>query len=59
MGFGPPDLLVPLVLYAIVFAVVAVLAYLVIRFAVRDGLRGHTRWLEQREGRTPPPGGAD
>lgn len=33
--------------YLIIAAVVALLAYVVIRSAIRDGLRSHRLWLEQ------------
>lgn len=49
----------PALIYLVPVVVITVLAYLVLRFAIRDGLRAHARWLEQQHGRTPPARGGD
>lgn len=36
-----------LVVYVLLIAVIGAVIYLIIRFAVRDGLRGHQLWLER------------
>lgn len=48
MSFYPGGYVVVLLVYLVVAAVLAALAYLVLRFAIRDALRAHTRWLDRR-----------
>lgn len=47
MGFLPGGVfLVPLI-YLVVLGVIGFVVYLAVRFAIRDGLRGHHLWLER------------
>lgn len=58
MAVGPQFIIIPIVIYVVVLAVIAGLLYLVLRFAIRDGLRAHQRWLDRREAapsRAPEP----
>lgn len=56
MFSDPMFLVTPLLVYLVPVVVITVLAYLVLRFAIRDGLRAHARWLEQRAAQAPPAG---
>ena len=54
MFSDPVFLVTPLLVYLVPVVVITVLAYLVLRFAIRDGLRAHARWLERRAAQAPP-----
>ena len=49
-GFGLIGLIVGLVIYLAVLALMLWIGYLIIKAAVRNGLREHTLWLEARRG---------
>jgi hypothetical protein len=49
-SFGIIGLIVGLAVYLAVLAVMLWIGYLIIKAAVRNGLREHTLWLEQRRG---------
>jgi hypothetical protein len=48
--FGIIGLIVGLAIYLAVLALMLWIGYLIIKAAVRNGLREHTLWLEQRRG---------
>lgn len=50
MGAGLIGLIIGLVIYLAVLALMLWIGYLIIKAAVRNGLREHTMWLEQRRG---------
>ncbi|GAA4372051.1 hypothetical protein [Agromyces bauzanensis] len=47
---GLIGLVVGLVIYLAILALMLWIGYLIIKAAVRNGLREHTLWLEQRRG---------
>lgn len=47
MSFASGGVVLVLVVYLVLVAVIGFLVYLVLRFAIRDGLRGHRLWLER------------
>jgi hypothetical protein len=49
-SFGLIGLIIGLVVYVAVLARMLWIGYLIIKAAVRNGLREHTMWLEQRRG---------
>jgi hypothetical protein len=49
-NFGLIGLIIGLVVYLAVLALMLWIGYLIIKAAVRNGLREHTMWLEQRRG---------
>ncbi|MFC5791369.1 hypothetical protein EDM22_14570 [Agromyces tardus] len=49
-SFGIIGLIVGLAVYLAVLALMLWIGYLIIKAAVRNGLREHTLWLEQRRG---------
>ena len=48
--FGIIGLIVGLAIYLAVLALMLWIGYLIMKAAVRNGLREHTLWLEQRRG---------
>jgi len=48
--FGIIGLIIGLAVYLAVLALMLWIGYLIIKAAVRNGLREHTLWLEQRRG---------
>jgi hypothetical protein len=49
-GLGLIGLVIGLVVYLAVLALMLWIGYLIIKAAVRNGLREHTLWLESRRG---------
>jgi hypothetical protein len=49
-NFGLIGLIIGLVVYLAVLALMLWIGYLIIKAAVRNGLREHTLWLESRRG---------
>lgn len=49
-GAGLIGLVIGLVIYLAVLALMLWIGYLIIKAAVRNGLREHTMWLESRRG---------
>ena len=49
-GAGIIGLVIGLVIYLAVLALMIWIGYLIIKAAVRNGLREHTLWLESRRG---------
>ena len=49
-GAGLVGLVIGLVIYLAVLALMLWIGYLIIKAAVRNGLREHTLWLESRRG---------
>jgi hypothetical protein len=49
-GAGLIGLVIGLVVYLAILALSLWIGYLIIKAAVRNGLREHTLWLEQRRG---------
>ena len=49
-GAGLIGLVIGLVIYLAVLALMLWIGYLIIKAAVRNGLREHTLWLESRRG---------
>ena len=49
-GAGLIGLIIGLVIYLAVLALMLWIGYLIIKAAVRNGLREHTMWLESRRG---------
>jgi hypothetical protein len=49
-SFGIIGLIVGIAVYLAVLALMLWIGYLIIKAAVRNGLREHTLWLEQRRG---------
>jgi type IV secretory pathway VirB3-like protein len=50
MSMGLVSLIIGLVIYLAVLALMLWVGYLIIKAAVRNGLREHTMWLEARRG---------
>jgi len=49
-GFGLIGLIIGLVVYLAILALMLWIGYVIIKAAVRNGLREHTMWLEARRG---------
>jgi hypothetical protein len=49
-SFGLIGLIIGLAIYLAVLALMLWIGYLIIKAAVRNGLREHTMWLESRRG---------
>ncbi|GAA2029242.1 hypothetical protein GCM10009819_11240 [Agromyces tropicus] len=49
-AFGLLGLVIGLIVYLAFIALSVWIAYVIIKAAVRNGLREHTLWLEQRRG---------
>jgi hypothetical protein len=47
VSFVPGGIFLILLIYVVIAALVGFVIYLAVRFAVRDGLRGHQLWLER------------